>query len=120
MFGYLRIIVSMRPIDIFGGRKNKYWVPLHLPEQVQRAFDVRAKAGFSFGGVFAEMCSEMYDDVVIGDSGSVRDVEHVELRTAREIISFKEPTNVRAQVPAAACDKNFQTGKSEPPAVASG
>ncbi len=79
-----------------------------MPEQVHRAFHVRTKAKFGFGGVFAEVCSQMYDDVVIGDSGSVRDVEHVELRTAREIISFKEPTNVRAQVPAAACDKNFQ------------
>ena len=69
---------------------------MHLPEQVHRAVDVCVKANVAFRRILAEMCSQMDHYVVAGDPGSVRNIEHVELRTARKIISFKELTNMRA------------------------
>ncbi len=45
--------VRVRSIDIFGRSKDEYRVWLHLPQQVDRALNICAKAILSVGGVLA-------------------------------------------------------------------
>ena len=103
-FRNLGIWRGMRAIDILGRSKDENRLWLHLAQEIQRAFDVCAKATFGVGGIFAELGGEMYDDVINTHPRRVEWAEHVEMRSAREIFGFKKAAHVRSEITAAACD----------------
>ncbi len=74
-----------------------------MAQDIRRSFHISAKA---LGGglrVFVEVCSEMDNNVVVRDARRVRFTEHVQVRTAREIVRAEESANVYAEIAASAC-----------------
>ncbi len=97
-------IIGMRSVNILRRSKNENRVGLHRLQQVDRAFDIRAKALGRSGGILAEMGGEVdYYFISTGARGIER-AENIEMRTPRQVFSVEEATHVCAEISAAACD----------------
>ena len=72
-------IVSVRSINVLGGGKDEHGIRLHLAQQIYRAFDIRAKAILSVGGVLAQVGSEVDYNVVISCLRGIERAKHIEV-----------------------------------------
>ena len=101
-------VVRVRAVDIFSRRENEDRIRRHFAQDVDRAFDVCAKAIIGFVRIFTKVCSEMDDDVIAADASSVKWAENAQLRTSRQIFGVEELPHVCAEITTAACDENSQ------------
>jgi hypothetical protein len=76
----------------------------HFAQQVDGAFDIRAKALVGIRGIFAQVRGEMDYDVVGRHARSIQLVEDIKVRAPREIFSVEEAAHVRAEVTTTACN----------------